>query len=289
MGIESIFLAYANNSLRDSIENSLIIIFNEIARYPNEWYDPNTRDLKIACSVASLISTLSDFSSSIEISSFKENLHKQIGNEHEFFKGSVESAIEACYGSHGGYFEGECHLRPYRQKLFGEDHFLGTKRLKCYECEQLAFVNILAELIEGKEFSDIFGFDQYLKPVHSFLEIVPSNSQKLPFREALQETTFWGAEIFFLPGKPRFAFNEFLKAFVSRSLSEFLLKNDRRKIKRCKECNEFYISKSIRESLFCSDKCKNSFHNREAVKLGTLNEYKRKKRAEGTGTLSYYG
>jgi hypothetical protein len=59
-------------------------------------------------------------------------------------------------------------------------------------------------------------------------------------------------------------------------------------IHQCDQCKNFYISKTIRTSKFCSDRCRLAWHNRKRIESGKAKEYKRRKRAEGAKE-SYYG
>ena len=86
--------------------------------------------------------------------------------------------------------------------------------------------------------------------------------------------------------KTRFA--DTLESLVGYSLTEFLLHNDVRKLNRCQECREFYVSRTVRPSKFCSPKCRLGFHNRKRIESGEHREYKRKKRERGAKP-SYYG
>jgi hypothetical protein len=68
---------------------------------------------------------------------------------------------------------------------------------------------------------------------------------------------------------------------VTYCLIQFLKYEDRRKVRRCDECGEFYISKTLRESKFCSDPCRFRSYNRERIKSGKAKEYKRRRYQEG--------
>jgi len=72
-------------------------------------------------------------------------------------------------------------------------------------------------------------------------------------------------------------------------LIEFLIpEENRRYINKCRKCQKFYVSKTIRPSKFCSDKCRLAWHNRKRIVSGKAAEYKRRKRKEGAKE-SYYG
>jgi hypothetical protein len=50
---------------------------------------------------------------------------------------------------------------------------------------------------------------------------------------------------------------------------------------RCKHCENFFLAKTKKGSGFCSDKCKNDFHNRRRKESGAHRKYMKDKRAEG--------
>ena len=83
-------------------------------------------------------------------------------------------------------------------------------------------------------------------------------------------------------------FNSYINSLLGFSLSEFIISTDLRRLKRCKKCMNFFVSKTIRPSKFCSDKCRHDYHNRKRIDSGEAREYKRKKRKEGAKE-SYYG
>jgi len=70
---------------------------------------------------------------------------------------------------------------------------------------------------------------------------------------------------------------------LSLNLIDYLSdsKTDLRKLKKCEWCNNFYKSKTIRPSKFCTDKCRLKWHNRKRIESGQAAEYKRRGRAEG--------
>jgi hypothetical protein len=53
------------------------------------------------------------------------------------------------------------------------------------------------------------------------------------------------------------------------------------RLKKCSYCNNFFASKTARETRFCSDKCRLTYHNRKYISSGKAREYKRKGRLEG--------
>ncbi|MBN1932311.1 MAG: hypothetical protein JW786_11970 [Desulfobacterales bacterium] len=78
---------------------------------------------------------------------------------------------------------------------------------------------------------------------------------------------------------------------ISYCLINFLKNRDNLKLlHKCQNCGKFYISKTLRESIFChGDKCRLAFHNRRRIESGENREYKRKKRESKESKLSYFG
>jgi hypothetical protein len=124
-----------------------------------------------------------------------------------------------------------------------------------------------------------------------FDDILPGTFEKLYFRSAyesiiteaylnragkLRRRSYFSIQELVAPmsGKPekdlfdvgtRFA--DFLCSLVGYSLSEFLLENEKNilKVRRCQECREFYVSKTVRDQKFCSGpgRCRHASHYRK--------------------------
>jgi hypothetical protein len=99
-------------------------------------------------------------------------------------------------------------------------------------------------------------------------------------------------EDYYLKGQEKHGYRKtfaYLNTPVPFFLVEFLKQPKNKKlIHICDECRIFFISKTIRPTRFCSDKCRLSWHNRKRIESGEHRDYKRKKRKEGAKE-SYYG
>jgi len=192
-----------------------------------------------------------------------------------------------------------CHYdtKKVRWGLLGRSGMLeGPKRLRCHECDQLYFVYILLEIIRGKEYWNIELFTYMLDLCNQTIII----RREIGLTEAEKDCSFVTRELIEFPLRfdrnidkinTYYDLNPFRLALLCsaiKSLVDFLLNNDRRKLKYCDECENFFISKTIRISRFCSDKCRRAWHNRKRIESGEHREYKRKKRMEGAKE-SYYG
>ncbi len=189
-----------------------------------------------------------------------------------------EVAFAAVYGFvpvEGTCFTGcpHCGVVDFKRKkeILGGHFFDEENHIKCSECAQLVFIHILNEIVSGKEFSaiELLPSFVYLKELSPDEEWHRREGFELPFEH--------------YDGYFRFSLNH----VVSVGLIE-LLRDDRRKLKICSECNRFYATNTIRKSKFCSDKCRLKWHNRKRIRSGEAAAYKRKKRREGAKE-SYYG
>jgi hypothetical protein len=75
--------------------------------------------------------------------------------------------------------------------------------------------------------------------------------------------------------------------FIYFLIEYFIIENSYKYIKRCDDCQKYYISKTLRGQRFCSSKCRQSWNNRKRIESGEHKEYKRRKRAEGACKLLF--
>lgn len=145
-------------------------------------------------------------------------------------------------------------------------------RLTCLECDHIQFVTALDALQEDG--------CRYLS------EIVARYS-----RRSLEEACFTGDKRRPI-GKQTYrfgyeeneaAFPRYLDGLPCNLLIDYLAANDGNvnKIKRCTYCMNFFISKTTKESKFCSDKCRLNFHNKANIQSGKAAAYKKEGREKG--------
>jgi len=166
---------------------------------------------------------------------------------------------------------------------------------KKYLTYQEAFRKLLWDIIEGKEYSAISlhvpneSINRFPETCYDLVQtrasIVLSDND---LKEEISQEVTWGFRADYLLSNDEWKFNDLVVNLANYCLCEFLINNDRRKLKYCRECSDFYISKTVRPSKFCSDKCRMAYNNRKRVKSGEAREYKRRKRREGAKE-SYYG
>ena len=164
------------------------------------------------------------------------------------------------------------------------------KKLRC----------ILEEIVRGKDLYEIVLFEELLEIYNricgSKLEMA-SNGDFYNKMHSLKEELFkvegdfTHVETVEYPGLISVRSIKEMKPYriaMIFCVVEFFRSVDTRKIKYCKNCKEFFISKTIRPSKYCSDKCRMAYNNRKNIKSGKAKEYKRRKRMEGA-KVSYYG
>ena len=267
-GIEDIFLAYANFSLRDKPEN-FYKIFKQIEHY--FFIDPIAKIKGLSpWIVKNLIKEILRFAKSesddrgrivsLPVLDTDRRQSDKTNLDIACDRNAFKIACEAVYGYRDSYCEDECFWK-YRSKIFGKKLFSGPNRLKCYECGQLAFIHMLSDLVQGKEYDDMFDFVRLLNilPLHIGSRVVFA-SEGSPFQQKLIREIVLEPDPVFGLGKGRFGnckfmLQDFLERIISYSLTEFLLNaNNRRKLKRCPVCGSFFIAGDIRK-VHCSKEC----------------------------------
>lgn len=176
----------------------------------------------------------------------------------------AEVAFRATYGNsiESAKCETTCpeHLYKLRKKLFGSSSFRGLRRLKCYECDQRHLTHILSEIIDGKEYEKIEGFIDLLQLSngHTVLSreiaVLSSNKDKHHHTSYLCDESYPSFQL--QPKLERDGFNQFRQGIIDivmYSLTEFLINDERGKLKKCSLCGQFYIANRLRKNQkYCS-------------------------------------
>jgi len=81
----------------------------------------------------------------------------------------------------------------------------------------------------------------------------------------------------------------YLEKVCNQLLDFFSESENVQKLHKCKECNSFFIAKTLRPQEFCSDKCRLAWNNRRRIESGEHKEYKRRRKESGKATPSYWG
>ena len=321
--LEKLFLVYANLSLRENIEN-LHEIFEEI--YPHIAHDIDGIFLDHTRKFVDILVSFSEFEDPEEANDYRNTLiSRALPGLQEMVDVAYEAAFMYRNGYCEKYQMKDCGI--LMRRLHSEIGIGSNQRLKCYECYQYRYIknlNNLAGIILRKQFhaerkkADSFTLNE--EEVHllndwagmrhfKIGDVFDDHSDSfywLNFRDAYEfvKPEIWMASeadqiitkayklhIAGLVGRNRDItrrFNTFMQSIVHFSLAEFLFNGDWRKLRRCEECGDFYISKTRGYSKYCSSKCRMKYHNRRRIESGEARKYKRRKRKEGAKE-SYYG
>ncbi|MDH4205623.1 MAG: hypothetical protein OEV45_08850 [Desulfobacteraceae bacterium] len=299
--IESLFLTYANMSLRNNPKN-LLKIFKDITGAIS--FEPFGDYMDL---IEMTIHNIVEFGKFDTQEIAKEKLEYLSDLDSPFPKVMsrplwIDCAFESVFGYllHNGRYEWElfydscgsnCFHKEERIAKIGKEHFVGEKRLKCYECDQLFFINIIDQISKRKEYSEIKEFYNLLrdfrKTVKWSVDIVNDMSHS-PFKDRLVEGFYVVPDGFYELIENPFMesegtqelFKSFIYSSIGYSLILFLLNNDRRKLKICERCEEFYVQTKLnprqRYCKKCSPKSKMSKERRNEFQR----KYRQKKKQE---------
>jgi len=132
--------------------------------------------------------------------------------------------------------------------------------LKCFECDQKHFIHAISKIIDGKEYEEIEGFTDLLElsNTHTVLsrEITIKDAAKAShrFKSHLYDNSY--PSFLLQPKLERDGLNQFRQVIIDivmYNLTEFLMNNNRQKLKKCSHCDQFYIANRLRrDQKYCS-------------------------------------
>jgi hypothetical protein len=265
--IEDIFLAYANHSIIGNPKN-----FHTTVDAIDKVF-PNSDELKSLMNQSiELLIRFAKFNDFSKANTYREKIRK---NYNPFI---LEPNFEYVYGYEGGVCYGYCQQgKTDRPKVIESKKFTGPDRLKCFECDQAYFNYVLTNIVNGKEYSKIVDLTRFLSLRQSLIKtqvtISPRNTDK-PFKEELVKRPLWE------PLLVNFFFYGLIGGVVSYSLSEFLIKDNRIKLRLCDHCKKFFVaSKADLRIKFCSD-CSPKSKKTKAEKAEYMKQYNIKKKQD---------
>ncbi|MEN6373680.1 MAG: hypothetical protein ABFD75_02725 [Smithella sp.] len=145
------------------------------------------------------------------------------------------------------------------------------KKKTCFECAQQAFIIQMSDIAAGKELKDFFSFDAG-RVISDCLDLLLELSQDYIFTRVLisngevKKDNFIDISKFINPGTEEWdlgrRFTHFLFSLAGYSLINFLIKTDRRKLKKCPICNKFFIAEDTKRQ-----RCYNKACDREYRRL----------------------
>ncbi len=259
--IQDTFLTYANRLFKDDPAH-LKKVFDTI-------YDSKPNILKGIIQRVIILAKYRNPSCINEFLSMAEKEdHKKFKDP--FFRKPFDTAAEAVYGYRDEYCKNKCFWRSLRRQKIGESLFEGSNRINCLECNQLFFIKMLSEIIEGKKYSEIEGFENFLAAGRGLIKhrwniTSDSHGKKLEDTEYLKRGGLLSGGGY---RNHKFTFQDYLNGYVSYSLGEFLQKNDRRKIKNCVICNDFFVAvKDIKREVCYPPKDCEKIRNKQYQKI----------------------
>jgi len=306
--LENFFLTYANYSFREKPDN-LWLIHQEIE---DSEIGPPMHSVARKFIFENVIEFREDKDVKIAKLNKQKKIEEQIkigGYDELEFKEYINVAFEAVYDFRNYGCE-RCFYQDIKEVLEMNNLSPYTKPY-CLECNQLRFIGLLSSLVSGQynilvssyistsNINSVGGYE--LTPIQEvnsryFQELISLASVCFKVNVYIDETGklkkssyIWNS---FLtdPSLPLYyrgdRFHTFINSLLGFSLSEFIINNDLRLLKRCKNCDLFYVAKRM-TSKYCSVKCKSAWHNSKH-EPGENANFKQARKAMGKATASYY-
>jgi len=255
---EEIFITYANTSLKENPE-VLYGIFEKFKNLVRVSLPEEERLKKIIGYFVRTVKCKDIKKAEKEKTDFEKELVKK---RWEKWKIRKEMWLyDIAFGGIFGYRDGYCNncFWGFGRSIFlGEEVFSGPKRIKCYECSQLELRMYLEGIVAGKEYSeigpqrDLKSFLGYSKSwVHESIEVKNTTSESLFKEELTKATIFTLNQLLFHygHGNQHCIQGIFHQTIMGTCLAEFLLLEDRRKLKRCLKCKKFFVSEKVDERI----------------------------------------
>jgi hypothetical protein len=132
-----------------------------------------------------------------------------------------------------------CGWGKIRKKLFP------TRNLKCFQCDYKYFSYVLESIIGGVELSNIPGMDLLIESYgrqSQFWRIEKNTSPPKEKIRSIEITSFGGGY---------WSFPKCLSGAITQSLVEFLIYKDRRRLKKCPICRNYFIAEKDIKRKFC--------------------------------------
>jgi hypothetical protein len=254
-GFDTLFIKYANYPLMESAEplNNFIEEFEKYLFIPKDMWSA----LKVLVAILIKIAEMDNADEAC-------NYMKQIISERKSVYGKLvlESIFKYVYGyppdlstvvtlSH--HCEKSCGVRIERKRALGRARFSSQNQPKCFQCDHLYFKYILTKIFQNKEYSQIIGFKHFINQS----EIVFKTSAEIindpagsPYKQRLIRAPIWHGPI-----RMNLDFGAFIRALISQNLREFLINDNRMKIKLCGHCGIFFVASKVDQRIKYCQNC----------------------------------
>lgn len=312
--LENFFLIYANNSFRENPKN-VHKIFDEI--YPCLDFNilPDFKKDKLDILAKQMVT----FAKCNDPILAKERQKELISKHPPLYRKTMgylyDVAYEAIYRYRDSHCPDQCALH-YGDGLTKNAENLdygGTRRLKCIECKQIFFVELLTKLVGGESFENLMypeTIDQSMYDVLMGSAIIPDSGIKIgekisggfgfgtyiekAFKCVKEEIEFTSegkfqkksyidsshliSDISQYPVDVRF--DDFITSLVGYSLTNLLLNNERTKLKQCRKCDKFFIASKNDDRIKYCPECSQKSKMSKAEKAEYMRQYRQRKRQE---------
>ena len=175
--------------------------------------------------------------------------------------------------------ERECHFRKERREIIGRSMLKGDNRLRCYECDQLYFISILDNIIDGRNASEIPGFDTIKSLGNKLVRtyIIQDNLNKVMTNNKVKLKHVWNVPKYW---EDEIRLYDIVLGLICHNLLHFMAVSDIDKLKKCDNCHIFFLANRANQK-YCTTQCKNNYHNkqksREEIRQAVQKHRKEKK------------
>jgi endogenous inhibitor of DNA gyrase (YacG/DUF329 family) len=185
-----------------------------------------------------------------------------------------------CPGAEG------CKFDRYRENVIKYFASLGNTNINCYQCDQVATILFLENVVNGKYLNNIEPFDNKTN-IHHTKSAFANMCNLLEFKDIFQSVNQIDLDECIgriTLSRPLWLQRTVLKIFAD-DFMDFIIFNNHRLLKKCSFCQKFHIRKTVKkeEHYFCSEKCKNAFKNANKTpeqNIAAVNKTRASKRAE---------
>lgn len=204
------------------------------------------------------LSQKSDIISKLMLKAAKELSYKipTASGYYEIHYNPINSIVDDVYKY---YFDVEpkpsCPCNFFRKNAIDNNLFIGPNRLKCYECDQSYFIYILDSIILNKSYEEIPGFN----------DLIMGYSETRNYRLCLKNNKILKERTDSYHKDNRLKFPTVFDGLLSTLLIELLSdpKFNRKRIIRCRECNDIYVADDSKKKRCDSDKCRKNYNKKK--------------------------
>ncbi len=180
---------------------------------------------------------------------------------------AIEDIYAAAFRAAYGFidYKKPCYLSHGRKFFLDKPElFEGSNRLKCYECDQIILKKILEDVIGGVDYELIDHFESFMFMMNNCIRtrvetLIGESTDKGNVPSSLGRTYYPSFDLTFDNRHEYDPLRKFIISVNTHSLCEFLLHNDRGKIKRCPYCGTFFIARDKKKIYCYAKECERTY------------------------------